>query len=131
MAQYYFGHRAITQTSGVQTAAALATIHADSGPIGEGEGGTYEVYVLAGAEAAGAWEIQHRDVTNTANVAVYTFYSPANQSIAACFKIQLATDRDPATGLSRGERVRVVNTGDAAFAAGIQSAVTLSIMRMK
>jgi hypothetical protein len=112
------GEGPISNTAGVQTAAIVGTVHADTGPIRSKTAGTYQVLATVGAEESARWDIQHRNASNTANVAVYSIYEAQSQSAQKFWR----------RNIGPGERIRIVNgtaitTGD--------SAAIIEIMRLK
>lgn len=84
-------------SSSQQMAAPLDTVHADTGAVDRG--GIYHVIVTVGAESTAAWDVEHRNAANTANVRAYRVLTAAGNTIQwlAWFNLRA------------GERVRVVN----------------------
>lgn len=118
MAIHMPGHGVITDSS-TQVAAIVDTVHADTDAIPENQGSNYQIIATVGAEAAGLWDVEHRNEANTANVDTYRVRTVAGETLQFVLWLDLAV----------GQRARVVNK--AAFSAGIDSEATIQAMRLK
>lgn len=118
MAVHYPGHGVISNSS-TQTAAVVDTVHADTGPIPSNQGSNYQVIATVGGQIASLWDVEHRNVGNTANVAVYRVRVVAGETLQFVLWLDLAA----------GQRARIVNK--TVFGVGETSEATIQAMRLK
>lgn len=94
-------------SAGLQTAAPINFVHADTGPLAEG---IYDIQlqIPATATTGNSWNIEHRDAANTAALAVWNaiLITGTGGVLAQTFAYEFAIN----------ERLRIINLG--AFAAG-------------
>jgi len=105
-------------SAGLLVAAAVDTVHADTGPLAEG---TYDVVIHISPQATTNmfWRVVHRDAADAATLMEYRPAAPAGASgsMVQTFGYELALN----------ERLRITNT--TAFAAGEGSSAWIFLRR--
>lgn len=91
----------IKGSAGTVTNPTTSTDFGDTGNLAIGD---YEVRAMAGASAAGIWELQHRNAGDSANVSPspYIFYTPAGQSGEYVWTIRVVADESIRLRLNAG-----------------------------